>query len=864
MIRSKRVRTALLVMGLLLVQLALRHGLLGSLPESLRLTLAFSALVLLPGYAFVRLGARPNESGAFVPVWALGMGVAWNALLILATRMSGARFTVLLDWSPAITLALWLLVGVLPRRRANRDTPPTPARLRGAALGLVLVAAALAAFHAGRMGAPVYYSSDSPDHIATIRRMLISGDAFPRDAFFRDAGPGGADPRKGLWHPQVALICALAHVDPADGWRKLPVAIAPLFILNAAWFGWLSAQGAGAALFAWLELIVLAGAINWCPLRKADFATFLGDQLALGCAIAVLSDAGRPSRAARWTAIGIGLGAIACHVFAALQFALVFTALAVALAIRERSVRGPSWRVMRTALTLGLISLPYLLWRVHQSGPPVNIIHTEPQGLLYVTDRIQVVSIGVLWDWMGILWVLFPISWWWLWREGKRDPAALYAFATSIAVALVIFDPPVVALLAPKLGYLLMRLIWMVPVAPLIGWLTLALMRAIRSGAHRAPAVVALAALGLSLAPTARDAAATFLNPEPIIEVDRDESPFRWREAMTWLDTRLPPGQVVLSDPATSYGIPMLTRQYVVTLVDQHSSPSDSTALTRLLDARDALDPYGSWERTRQVIKRWGATMIVINSDFSSTPHFAYWEPSVEWAEAARARFDSAPAAFERLADIRGFTIYRIHPQALDTLSSPPLPRPFVVPFVSGRFPIAHRYDDRAPAILDLRLWPQRASRGDSLTGVAEWRALRPLPPGSYAVAVRFDRPLPGGFEPPGLLAKPARKLLEKLNHERYRFRRDYLPVEGAYGVDLWRPDQVVRDTFGMRIPGDVAPGWYRVQIRMVRQPIYPMLRLSDYFFDHDYFSGVETGTLEVLSPAGSRERGNSPPLEGH
>ena len=74
----------------------------------------------------------------------------------------------------------------------------------------------------------------------------------------------------------------------------------------------------------------------------------------------------------------------------------------------------------------------------------------------------------------------------------------------------------------------------------------------------------------------------------------------------------------------------------------------------------------------------------------------------------------------------------------------------------------------------------------------------------------------------------------------------------------------MVRDTFRVEVPGDVAPGWYRVQIRMLRQPIYPMLRLSDYFFDHDYFSGVETGTLEVLPPPGSRERENPPPPEGH
>jgi hypothetical protein len=857
------VRVAALVVTLLLVQGALRLGVLSALPEMLRLALAFATLVLLPGLAFVALGARPPGGAAFAPVWALGFGVAWNAILVLITRLFGLRFTVLADASLPITAFLWLAVAW--RARGASPSRVRPDGLSGPALAAVLVAAGLACGHAAILKTPVSYFSDSPDHIGTIRRMLLSGDAFPLDAFFHDAGPGGADPRKGLWHPQVALIAQLARVDPADAWLKLPAAIAPLFVLNAALLGWLSSASTGAGVFAWVQLVVLAGSVTWFPLRKAVFSTFLGDQLALATAVAVLADAARPTRAGRLVAIGLGLSAIACHLYAALQFAVALGALTMGFALRDRTMRGPAWRVAGTSLLLGLASLPYLAWRVIQSGPARNIIHTEPQGLLYITDQVKVVSIGVLWDWMGLLWVLFPIAWWFLWRYGRRDPAALYALTTSLAVALIMFNPVVVTLLAPRLGYLLMRMIWMVPLTPLIGWALVELGRAARHGTRPWAARITLAALVLFLAPTARDAAATLVDPEPFVRVDREESPFRWRTAMKWLDTRVPAGQVVLSDPATSYGVPMFTRHYVVTLLDQHSSPSDSTALARLLDARDALDPYGSWDRTRQVVRRWGATLVVVNSDFATPPNLGYWEPSVEWAAEARARFDAAPAAFEPIYDRQGFKVYRIHSAALDTLSGPARPRPFVVPFVSGRFPVARRYAEDLPTILDLRLTPRSALPGDSLRGVAEWRALRPLPAGSYSVTVRFERPLPGGFEPPAPLAKPARKLLERARRERYRFRNDHLPTGGAFGVDLWRPDQVVRDSFSFQVPLDVAAGWYRVQIRMIRHPWYPNLRLSDYFFDHDYYSGVEVGTLEVKPRAGSRgSQPNPPPLEGH
>src|SRR5205085_4509654 len=107
----------------------------------------------------------------------------------------------------------------------------TAAPISGVALVALLAAAALGAWQAGRLGAPLALHTDSPDHIATVRRMLETGDAFPRDAFFKDAGRAGADPRKGLWHPEVALIARLAAVDPLDAWRLLPIVLVPLFVL---------------------------------------------------------------------------------------------------------------------------------------------------------------------------------------------------------------------------------------------------------------------------------------------------------------------------------------------------------------------------------------------------------------------------------------------------------------------------------------------------------------------------------------------------------------------------------------------------------------------------------------------------------
>jgi hypothetical protein len=127
-------------------------------------------------------------------------------------------------------------------------------------------------------------------------------------------------------------------------------------------------------------------------------------------------------------------------------------------------------------------------------------------------------------------------------------------------------------------------------------------------------------------------------------------------------------------------------------------------------------------------------------------------------------------------------------------------------------------------------------------------------------VAVRFDRALPGGFSPPQPLAKPARKVLERVNHELYRFRADHLPAGGVYGVDLWRPDEVVRDSFTVAIPREAAGGDYAVEIKMYRTPHYPNFRLSDYFFDRDYFSGLRAGVIRVDRPGAGPDRGPAAP----
>jgi hypothetical protein len=842
----------------LAVHAALVIGALGALPPGARVVLAFLVLILLPGHAWVAWGARPPGHAWLASGWALGFGVAWLAGQVLVTRALGLPFTVLAMWSLPSTALLWAFVLWRTRgRAADAAVPaaPTEARWPRVALVAILLAVAVGAWHAARLGPSLSFVSDSPDHIGTIRRMLASGDAFPRDAFFKNAGAAGADPRKGLWHSCVALIARLAAADPVITWRWLPACLVPLFLINAAVFGFLLRGPPAAAVAAWALLITYGGSLATDYLREAVYATKVGDQLALATAAAVLADLDQPSRRFRLAAVGLALGALAAHVYYAIQFAMVFSALGVGLLVADRGWSRRVGRLAGTSAALGLAGLPYLAWRWSASYAPNNIIHTQPQGLLWLTERLPIVSIGVLWDWLGIAWVLFPLAAAWLWQAGRRQPAVLYLLTAPAAVALVIFNPVAVAALQPRLGYLLMRMVWMMPLAGLLAWTLTGLAQGLRHGPRRLPSAFGLAGVLALCASPLGDAADVLAHPARVARAEARTSPLRWADAMAWMDAHLPPGSVVLSDVATSYSVPMLTRHYVVTLMDQHSSPNDSMALTRILDARDALDPWASWARMREVVARYGVDAVVLNDRIAEPPMFDYWSPNHEWFVAARARLDGVPAAFERVYDSGDFAVYRVHRTALDTVARPVPPRPYVVRWQTGQWSLGRPIDPDMPAICQFGLSPREASPGDTLMAVADWRVHEPLPPGSYTVALRFDRVTRHQPQPPAIIAKPLRKIIERIRGERYRFRADHLPVGGAYGVDLWRPEQVVRDTFMVAVPRDVAEGDYVVRIRMLKQPHYHNVHLRDYFFEDDYYAGMKMGSLRLnrVPPAGGR-----------
>lgn len=843
--RPSRVRQAVLPIGSLMVHAALWAGVLDGLPPPLRVAIAFGVLVLAPGWAFVRLGLSPPGGGWTAAGWAFGFGVAWGAVGVLGAAVFGRPFTILAGGSLIANALLWIFATL-------RRAPPAPGlRIGGVAGTLVLVATVVVAWHAARFGPVMTFDSDAPDHIGTVRRMMESGAPFPSDAFYRDAGAEGVDPRKGVWHPQVALIASLASVDPVEAWRVLPVLLAPLFVFSAAAFGRLCGGSAGSAIAAWGLLLTYGGSLANSPLRQAAFSSRVAEQLALAALVALLADLGAPSLRLRLATALLAFAAVTSHLFAALQIGVTFAALGLLLLIRDRAFSPAVRRWAVTSLVAAAGSLPFLLWRASAAYAPRNLIHTEPQGLLYLIGDWNVVSPGVLWQTFGPAWVLIPFALVPLWKLGRRNDAALAMLGAFAAMFLIAFNPLATRVLEPRLGYLMMRFTLLVPLAGLFAWGLPVAWRALREQGvgPRRLAGLALAGTGLALLPALADAWTVAWHPEVLRNPESLMSPMRWRDGLDWMKQHLPPGRVVLSDPVTSYSVPMMTGLPVVTLVDQHSSPNDARAVERLLDARDALDPWESWDRFRQIVQHYDVDAIVLNDRFDSPARLLYWTMDRDRFRAMRSRLDPHPGVFEPAFDTGDFVVYRVNRGALDTLRAPVASRGFVRPFVPDRVPAGRRVGTGVPLLIQFGLFPRVVAPGDTLAGRAEWRVASMLPPGAYRVVVRLDRELPNGFDPPALLRKPLRKVLEKLRGEKYRLRSDHLPVAGAYGVDRWSPDEIVTEAFQLPVPPLAAPGRYAVRALMVREPQFPNLRLSDYFLDDDLYTGVPVGHIEVRRP---------------
>ncbi len=818
------------------------------LPMFLRLAIAVVALSFWPGAMLLRFFLVDREieapgriAGSFVLGLGLACGLAWAAH---AFRFD---FAIGLWLLPALGLAL---ACVRPSRPVEKPEPRSMLPWTLLTIWVVVITVLV-----GSLGAPLMTDTDSPDHIATVRRIADTRVVFPTDAFFADAGEHGADPRKGLYHAWIALVVRGAHVDPVAAWRWLPALLIPVFLLAVAAFTLaLTRSRMSALVAAVLFPLLYGGGLGGTELRETVYSTRVGEVAALLSAAALVHyvEGGGWRRLLFW--IALGWTALAVHVWYALYFALAFGVYALGTML----VRRDATTLRRFGMACGGLAvpgLPYLGFRAAQAYGPQNEIHTEPQGLFYLSERLFTVDPQALWSWNGLGLVAALLAAPWFWSRRHDSTGAIYLALVPWLVVGIVLNPFVLPLAHAKLGYLTMRLIWIVPVIPILATIVTALGEvAVRGlGRTRAGAWAGLAMFALWLLPQVGQAVSLVTDRPRLLAQESARGPGAWSDVLAWLRHSYPGPRVLVADPATSYSIPAYTGHQVSAFLDQHSSPNDPRALERILAARDILSPFVDPRRTLELLRAWQVDAVVVNQRFIVPISFDYWAVSPALYGPTREKFESHPAWYRPVFSAPGATIYELTAAA----RTGPLPAASEVPRPSSTSPEFWR-DRVEPApgasgegrilLGDATTDRRTYVPGDTVHVTTRWSitGTQPMRPGSYTIFTRLEG---HGYEGPLYSAawqKPYRKLVERLRGRKWRLRESHRVLNGVWSPDQWRPFEVVTDSTAIVLPADIASGTYAVTVRMVRLPHYPNTRLSDYLSDDDMYAGPAVASIEI------------------
>ena len=808
---------------------------------------------LLPGWALTRALFRdrdPLARASFAAAAAIAISTLLGFIVYLL-HVSAGRLHLAL-WGAAAAAAVVLLLTARRSREksASSEGEDSPSLLTRAAAYLSLAVLAVAGF---RGGATMQFAGDGPDHVGTIREILSSGAFFPTEAFHIGAGLLGADPRKGLLHPVYAALATISGLDPVDLWALLPVVTAPfLFCGGYLFLRGLRLRPAWSVAGAWILLLTWNRGLGSGLLSYSPFPNQVGEGMywAAAGSLLIALNGGRlaqsTGRASFARAVAVALilfGAVAVHAMY-LVFLALFGALALAAVLVVR--RAPRGEIGFLLITAGLTAIPlvpYLLVRQSMYAP-ANPIHTELQGMLLLGDGRFVADPRRIWSDVGLLGlVAYPLALLALARRWHADIGPFIVFWGAIAVLLFTFNPWLVPALQRQITYLIFRFFWFLPAAAAALVVASALGAPGATSSRRSrTAVIVLLLLGC--APAMRSALPPAWLTEPASRREALLSPLPWRAEIEAMASRLPARAVVLTDPVTGYVLPALSGLKVTAVLDQHSSPNDSLAIERIVQARDVLSPAVPPEEAARIARAAGAAYVLVNGRFAE-PTLSLYMTMDPRALAERQRQLAGSAAWEEVAREDGFAMFR--PRALPA-GTPTTTDSTDIEMAAFAGPVLYRAVGLALVRADAQ--PKRMAHGDSVAVDLAWTlADGPVAPAPRRATIRLDamdrsdREFVGG--------KLERKILERIHGVRYRYRVNWIPGASAGASarppDLWRPGAVEHDRIALRVPANLAPGRYAVSVGVGSFPFMPNHSLADYFMDRDLYSGVPVDTITVV-----------------
>lgn len=793
--------------------------------------------IVVPGVAVVRATRLRFDDPLEAVAHTCASGLIFLLLCTFVWVLSGASLDAFRLALPATIIALWAFV---PSRDMTRVDPlrnTIRARDRRFLVALALLIA-MAGIGVLIVGPPLEITTDTIDHAGYVAEIARTGDPFPTTAIYWNPGEDGKDFRKALLHCVYGFTArhtGAAPIDVLNAYGSFLLVVMALVVYTTA-----RALFKRHRLPAVIATVIFLVGTDWGVghflVRAAFYPNRFGAAFLLLFIMAAVEYVHRgPKTALRWCT-AYAFAATAIHV----QYAVIVPAAAGVLVLWRTCSPCRTWgehlaRSSRVVFAGVAGAAPFAVYRyftAYRSNP----LHEQVQSAVFVTDRWFIIDPARLWQTFGPVGIAALVCIGPLWRKRRDIPGVGYAMAALVTFLTIELVPFFLTPLYAVLKYLVFRLDVIVPF-----YLLPAYFIATRPPRARLAMVAVLVALAAVVLPLARHSA---FSPAALSS-ERRNGPDRWARGLVQLAGVLPRGSIVASDPVTSYLMSAFTPYYVVCTLDQHAPPNDLHVEERMAAARDIVSPFTTAREKEALIEAHNVTHVVVNETLPENLILNYWTLEPGAAQDAEETFRSLRYEFETIPLSDGLTAFRWkHDERLSTLPRP-VPRPVVEALPSS----ARLIGVRAGAATLEGVVLHGAGilpAGGELVLDLYWSRDRELPPGTYVVTIRFDKkelalPFDGGPFP-----KLMRKIVERWKGERYRFRADHMIEGGLFAPDAWRMGDLVEDAVRIGVPGDIAPGRYRVEAKMLRVANQPNHRLRDYFFDDDTYTGVAIGEVTI------------------
>jgi len=679
-----------------------------------------------------------------------------------------------------------------------------------------------------------------------VTEIQDTGELFPRTAFYIDPGPNGEDLRKGLLHVFYGYAGRYLGLAPLAFLTVINAVFAVLLLLGVYSTGVLFFNDRKIAILsAVLFLIALDEGLGGTAIRQSFYSHRFGIFFVLYVLAFGLSFLTTGKKRDLVPAALFGFAAAATHVFFGLLVGIAgITILIWKVCFPQNDGKTHLQRVVLLGTIIVLGMLPYGLFRYLTAFPQANELHSEVQGVVFISQNLYIADPIQVYRWFGPVGIVSLFAIIPLWTLRKKHALLGYAFASLLTVVLVMFNPILLPPIRNTLTYLIARLNSLCPFYFVVAYFLLSYSflntrnRWLRWYTH-ALTVFAIIAVIVSLKPVLGEN--TF--SQAVFDSEHDNSYLRWEDDLASLT---PPGGdkwVIASDPLTAYSVAAFTPNYVACTFDQHAPPNDVRLEERMRSARDILSPYTSVEQTTKLLAENQATHVVINNRFPPGLSLEYWAMTTDMFPAIRAKFDNHPVVFERINDDDAFVVYRW--TGRPGITGDVLDRPFIVERLPVGFETIGRRAGQA-TLEGIRLSGGTYAQGDPLDIGLVWSGSSDYAFRNYVVVVRFDHtnqdlPLDGKPFP-----KITRKFKEKFSGRRFRFSEYHKIRNGFLSPDTWIGGELVLDETSFRIPSNAAPGEYDVHVKLLAVKHQPTHWLRDYFFDDDSYQGVHAGRITV------------------